>query len=200
MERLRAAGPAAIVTLWTSTAAAMHFGGLGLLDAEPISYVGTLDASRLWFQAGLIIGAVLLIAFSIAVHVGDATPRLFLAACLVGQAAQIVAAVVPISGSGLGHRVHTVAGITLGLSLPVLISCYAASRSPGRWRRICWALASLEFAACVAGVALSRAGRAPLAEILPASGYHLWIGIVAAHAPSPAARHDRGARTTTATH
>lgn len=165
--------------------------GLGFSDDRPLSYLGTDPRSLVLFRGGLLVAAVLLVAFAWSVHREGSPAAGFLPAFLVGQAGQVVAALVPIDGAGGADEVHTTAGIVLGLSLPVLMWRYAAGQRPGAHRSRAYTLVWVEVAACVAGVVLSRAMRAPLAEAVPATGFHLWIAVVtgwlptAAPAPSP---------------
>ena len=165
--------------------------GLGVSDDRPLSYLGTDPRSLTLFRGGLLVAAVLLIAFAWSVHREGSPAPGFLAAFLTGQAGQVVAAVVPIDSPGLGGDLHTTAGIVLGLSLPVLMWRFAAGQAPGARRSRAYVLTWVEVGAVVAGVLLSRAMRAPLAEAVPAAGFHLWIGVVtawlstAAPAPSP---------------
>jgi len=165
----------------------MALTGLELLGAQPISYLGTVHRSVAVFRVGLLVATALLTAFSIYVSRTFPVGRGFLVAFLVGQAGQVVTAVVPLSGPGSFPTVHTTGGIVLGISLPVLIWRFAAGQPAERWRTLAYRLVWLELAACVSGIALSRWGRAAIAEILPAVGFHLWIGVVTAKAGSPRA-------------
>ena len=174
-------GPAAVAVLWVSIGTGMIRTGLALSDPDPFSYLGTDGRSRTLFQGGLLVAAVLLAAFAWFVHRLRCTPRCFLLAFLVGLGGQVVAAIVPLSGQGTSRAVHTIGGLVLGISLPILMGCFAAGQPAGSWRRLCWGLFWLEATACVAGVALSRAMRAPIAEALPAGAFHLWILAVAVH-------------------
>lgn len=177
---------AAVAVLWTTIGAGMLRTGLGFTDERPISYLGTDPRGVALFRGGLLVATVLLVVFAWSVRQRFGAPLSFLVAFLIGQAGQVVAALVPISGPGSSHAVHTAGGIVLGLSLPVLIWRFAAGLPPGRWRarayRLCW----LEVGAVLVGIALSRAMRAPLAEIVPAAGFHLWIGVVTANWPTGA--------------
>ncbi len=165
--------------------------GLGVSDDRPLSYLGTDPRSLVLFRGGLLVAAVLLVAFAWSVHREGSPGPGFLAVFLVGQAGQVVAAVVPLDGAGAASEVHVTAGIVLGLSLPVLMWRFAAGQAPGARRSRAYVLTWVEVGAVVAGVLLSRAMRAPLAEAVPAAGFHLWIGVVtawlstAAPAPSP---------------
>jgi len=178
IHRLRWAGVGAVVLLWATVAAGLALTDLRLLDDRPISYLGTNDRTVLLFQVGLVVAAVLLAAFSFFVRAVLNPAPGFLAASLVGLVGQVVAAAVPLSGTGTSPAVHTAGGIVLGLSLPVLMWRFAAGQPPGRWRAVAYRLFWLEVAACVVGVTLSRAGKATLAEIFPAVAFHLWIGVV----------------------
>jgi hypothetical protein len=180
MERFRSAGLLAVVTLWTSIGTGMYRAGLGFFDDRPLSDLGTDPRSSPLFRGGLLVAAVLLALFSLFVQERFSTPRSFLAASLIGLGGQIVAAVVPISGPGASHDVHTAGGLLLGISLPVLMWRFAAGQVPGRWRLKSYGLFWLEAAACAAGIGLSRSMRAPIAEVLPAGAFHLWIMVVTA--------------------
>ncbi len=158
--------------------------GLGFTDDRPVSYLGTDPRAVTLFRGGLLVATVLLVAFAWWVRDRWAAPTSFVAAFLVGQAGQVVVALVAIDGPGSDHAVHSTAGIVLGLSLPVLIGCFAAGLPPGRWRARAYGLFWLEVAAVATGVALSRSGVATLAEIVPAAGFHLWVILVTALAPS----------------
>lgn len=181
-----------MAVLWVSIGTGMLRTGLGLSDPDPLSYLGTDVRSRTLFRAGLLVAAVLLAAFARFVHQLGSTPRCFPLAFLIGLGGQVVAAIVPLSGPGATPAVHTTGGLVLGISLPILMGCFAASQPAGSWRRLSWALFWLEAAACVAGVALSQSMRAPIAEALPAGAFHLWILAVVAHAWRSDGRVGRG--------
>jgi len=175
LPHLRYAGLAAVATLWICVGAGMYRAGLGFFDPRPISYLGTDPTAELLFRGGLIVAALLVAGFAWFVWDRFRAPDSFLAATLIGLVGQVVAAVVPLAGHGVGRAAHNAGGIVLGLSLPVLMWRFARGQPPGRRRtqsyRLCW----LEVAACIVGVGLSMAGKAPIAEILPALGFHLWI-------------------------
>lgn len=97
---------------------------------------------------------------------------------LVGMASQLIAGVVPIGGTGTASRIHVAAALTLGASIPVLMWRFAADQPSGAWRRWCYGLFWLEAAACAVGITLSRNQVAPLAEILPALAFHVWVATV----------------------
>jgi len=109
--------------------------GLGFSDPDPLRYLGTDGRSRALFRAGLLLAAVLLAAFAACVHQRRSTPRCFLVVFLIGLGGQVVAAIVPLSGPGASPAVHTTGGLVLGISLPILMACFAAgSISPKVWR------------------------------------------------------------------
>jgi hypothetical protein len=178
--------------------------GLGVADDRPISYLGTDSRTVMLFRGGLLVATVLLVGFAWAVNRRLARPTGFLGVFLVGMTGQAVVATVSIAGEGASHAIHTTSGIVLGLSLPVLMWRFAAAQTPGRWRRQSYGLMWLEAASVVAGIALSRAHRAVIAEVLPAAGFHLWIIVVSVRWPAWAAgsateagradRHDAGLR------
>lgn len=175
---LRFAGVAAVAVLWTTVGVGMWRTGLAVTDDRPISYLGTDPRAMVLFRGGLIVATVLLVGFAWVVERRLARPTGFFVVFLVGMVGQAVVATVPIAGEGASHAVHTTGGIVLGLSLPLLIWRFAAGQSPGRWRRQSYGLTWLEVAGVVAGVALSRARRAVIAEVLPAVVFHLWIIVV----------------------
>jgi len=177
-ERPRYAGVGAVAVLWVTVIVGMRRVGLGWSDDRPVSYLGDDPATRTLFRAGLLAAAVLFVVFAICLDRRHRVGRGFLAAFLVGQAGQVVVALVPLDGPGAARAVHTTAGIVLGLSLPVLMWRLAAGEVP--WPTAAWVLTGLEVAACAVGVGLSRSMRAPIAEIVPALGFHLWVAVVTA--------------------
>lgn len=164
--------------LWTTVGVGMVRTGLSLFGERPISYLGTDPRTVLVFRVGLIAAAGLLAAFSWAVNRHLTRRTGFLTVFVAGMACQAVVAVVPLDGAGAAETTHVTAGIALGLSLPLLMWRFAAAQPPGRWRDHAYLLMWLEVAGCVAGVALSRAGRATVAEAVPACLFHLWIIVV----------------------
>ncbi|HEV2071494.1 MAG TPA: DUF998 domain-containing protein [Acidimicrobiales bacterium] len=176
MTRLfRYAGLAAVTVLWTTLGAGTLLTGFDLLGERPLSYLGTEQPSALLFSGGLLAGALALVAFHRHLRARYPVTRLFSAAMLVGLAGQVVAALVPIGGNGVAHQVHTRAALVLGASLPLLMWRFAASQPAGAWRRRCYGLFWAEVAAVGVGLHLSARMVAPVAEILPAAVFHLWI-------------------------
>lgn len=154
----RWSGLTAVATLWTTVGVGMALTGLGFLDERPISHLGTVSETIPLFRAGLLVAAALLAAFSVFARRAFSVPVPFLVASLVGLVGQVVVALVPISAPGLAGTAHTVGGLVLGASLPLLIWRFAAAQPEGRWRTVAYRLFWLELAACIAGVVLSQAG------------------------------------------
>jgi hypothetical protein len=172
---LRSTGVAAVATLWTTLLAATAVTGFDVVGDEPLSYLGTDDRSAALFTIGLAGAALLLAGFHQFVRDRYPVSSGFSAAMLTGLAGQLVAAFVPIGGDPAVHRVHTISGLVLGISLPHLMWRFAAGQPRGRWRRISYALFWAEASACVVGLYLSARMIAPVAEILPAAVFHAWI-------------------------
>ncbi|MBW3575068.1 MAG: DUF998 domain-containing protein [Actinobacteria bacterium] len=175
---LQFAGVAAVGVLWTTVVVGMWRTGLGVTDDRAISYLGTEPRAMVLFRGGLIVATALLIGFAWVVERRLERPTGFFVVFLIGMVGQAVVATVSIGGEGASHTVHTAGGIVLGLSLPLLMWRFAAAQSPGPWRRQSYGLTWLEVAGVVAGVALSRARRAVIAEAVPAVVFHLWIIVV----------------------
>ncbi|MFP5375471.1 MAG: hypothetical protein ACLGIO_01640 [Acidimicrobiia bacterium] len=174
--RLRWTGLAAVATLWATLGGASVVARFDLLGHRPLSHLVASPAAAHLFAAGLAGAAVLFVAFHAWLRARYPGSRSFSAAMVGGMAAQLVAAVVPVEGAGpAAARVHVVAALALGGSLPVLMWRFAAAQPPGPLRRTAGRLAAAELAACVVGVGLSRRGVAPLAEVLPAAVFHAWV-------------------------
>jgi hypothetical protein len=173
--RLRETGLAAVVVLWTTLAAGSLLADFDLLGERPLSHLGTERASALLFSGGLVVAALLLVGFHTYVRDRFPVSPTFSVAMLVGMAAQLVAAVVPIGGAGLAHPVHTTSALVLGASLPVLMWRFAAAQPAGAWRRASYGLFWAEALACALGLWLSARSVAPVAEIVPAAVFHFWI-------------------------
>ena len=174
--RLRWTGLAAVATLWATLGTASALARFDLLGQRPLSHLVSSPAATGLFAAGLAVSAVLFLAFHAWLRGRYPTSPSFSVAMVGGMAAQLVAAFVPIEGGGApASLVHTVAALVLGGSIPVLMWRFAAAQPPGPLRRAAGNLARAELAACVLGVWLSRGGVAPLAEIVPAAVFHLWV-------------------------
>ena len=171
-------GVAAVVVLWSTQTALVVAGGFDLVGDRPLSDLALGADGRFVFGAGLVVAAVLFVTFLTWLRRRYPVGLACSAAMVVGMAGQLVAGVVPIGGAGTSNRVHVTAALILGASIPVLLWRFAADQPAGAWRRRCYGLFWLEAAACVAGIALSQQHVAPLAEILPAMAFHLWVGVV----------------------
>lgn len=168
-----------MAVLWATQGALIVALSFDLLGDRPLSYLALEGGIGLVFSLGLMVSAVFFVAFLrylqrryVVVSVA------FYVAMFVGMSGQFVAGVVPIGGAGTASRVHVVAALILGASIPLLMWRFAANQPPGEWRRRCYALFWLEAAACAAGITLSQNHVAPLAEILPALAFHVWVAMV----------------------
>lgn len=175
---LRYSGVAAVVVLWTTLSVGSAGAGFDLLGERPLSYLTEEPEAGLLFGAGLVLAAVLLVGFHRYVRSRYRVTPSFSWVMLVGLAGQVVAGLVPIGGDGVAHAVHTNSALVLGASLPVFMWRFAASQPVGGWRRTSYALFWAEAVACVVGLVLSNVGIAPLAEIVPATVFHLWIVVL----------------------
>jgi len=177
------AGIAAVATVWGTLLLATVLTAFDLLGPDPLSYLGTKDRSAALFAIGLAVPAMLLAVFHHEVRDSFPTGKGFTTAMLVGLAGQMVAAFVPIGGDAAAHRVHTTSALVLGASLPVLMWRFAAGQPASGWRRLCYGLFWVEVLACAVGLHLSSRGVAPLAEILPAAAFHVWVLVVTSALP-----------------
>ena len=166
---------AAVAALWSTHVVLVVALGFDLVGARPLSYLA-LDADLgVVFGAGLVVSAVLFMAFERHLRRRYHLGATFSVTMLVGMAGQLVAGVVPIGGTGPASRIHVAAALTLGASIPLLLWRFAADQPTGAWRRSCYRLFWLEVLACGVGITLSRNEVAPLAEILPALAFHAWV-------------------------
>lgn len=167
-----------MAALWSTQVALVVVVGFDLVGERPLSYLALADDIGFLFGAGLAVSALLFAAFQGHLRHRYRLGAAFSVVMLVGMAGQLVAGVVPIGGTGTASRVHVAAALTLGASIPVLMWRFAADQPSGVWRRWCYGLFWLEAAACAAGFALSRSQVAPVAEILPALAFHVWVATV----------------------
>ncbi len=172
---VRYAGIAAVATIWTALVTATVVARFDVLGEQPVSYLGSQPRSAALFTLALAGSAVLLTAFHGYVRDRFPVARGFSTAMLVGLAGQLVAAFVPIGGDPVLHRIHTSSALVLGASLPMLMWRFAAAQPAGTFRRASYALFRAEVAACAAGLCLSAASVAAVAEILPAVVFHVWV-------------------------
>ncbi len=182
VAHLRYTGVAAVVVLWAGIGAGMARTGLDFSGRRPISYLGTDSRSSLLFTAVMLVAAVMLATFYLFAWYWFSSSKSFLAVGLTGLLGQVVAGVVPLSGAS--HAVHATGGIVVGLSLPLLMWRFAASQPASTWRTQSYGFFWMEVAAVIVGVLLSKSMRAPIAEIVPGAGFHLWIFVVTARSLS----------------
>lgn len=179
----RYAGVGAVGVLWVSTVVGMRLAGLSLFDWRPLSYLGVNPRSAPYFSIGLIVAAVLLIAFCLRLSSSYKLPRSFKAVFITGQVAQIISALVPYGG--MARFVHTFMAFLLACTLPVLIWLFARSQT-GKLRPLANKLFWLEAGCFVIGIGtfviIGRA--APIAQALPAVAFHVWLLTVSFYKPS----------------
>ncbi len=190
---LRYSGVAAVVVLWTTMSVGSVRARFDLLGTRPLSYLAEDPGAALLFGAGLVVAAILLVGFHRYVRERYPVTPAFSWLMLGGLAGQLVAGIVPIGGDGISHFVHTTSALILGASLPVFMWRFAASQPAGAWRWVSYALFWGEAAACAIGLFLSNRGVAPLAEIVPAALFHLWI-VTLTMRPWPEASDDQATR------
>ncbi len=190
-RRFRYTGVAAVAVIWSTLTTATLLTGFDVVGEDPVSYLGTGGSGAPLFTIGLLTSAVLLVAFHQFVRSRYAVGPGFSLFMLVGLVGQMVAAFVPIGGDPAVHRIHTTSALVLGVSLPLLMWRFAAGQAPGVWRRLAYRLFFAEVVACAGGLYLSARGVAPVAEILPAAVFHVWVFMVTfsaaadREAPSP---------------
>lgn len=177
----RYAGLAGITTLWATIGAGIIRSGFDVGGQHPLSDLVADPRARLAFQVGLVVGALCFVAFHSWVRHRYPVGAGFSVLMLVGMAAQAIAGLVRIDGTGSAHTLHTTSGLILGASVPLFMWRFAAGQSPGAWRRTSYLLFWLEFAACIVGYALSVRRVAAVAEMLPAVCFHLWIVVLTLH-------------------
>ncbi len=176
----RFSGLGGVAVLWLSIGIAMSIAHLGLIDMRPISYLGVDPRTKLLFSGGLLLSSALFIVFALQLHRNFKLRPRFLAYFLVGQAGQIVAAIVPYGATSSLRLIHTIAAYILAFSLPLLIREFARSRSTDHFYPVYRWLTWLELLAFAVGISLFvfTSGIAPLGEALPALGFHLWIIVI----------------------
>ena len=188
-----------MAALWSTQAVVILAADFDVMGRRPLSYLATTSEIGFLFGVGLVVSAVLFVAFQWHLLHRYRLGVTFAMTMLVGMASQLIAGVVPIGGAGAASRVHVAAALTLGASIPLLMWRFAADQPAGAWRRRCYGLFWLEVAACAAGITLSQHHVAPLAEILPALTFHAWVlmatfGPTASRSGAPSGAVDRHQR------
>ncbi|QXC60918.1 DUF998 domain-containing protein [Aquihabitans sp. G128] len=181
--RARWAGVAAVAVLWAGVGASVVRSGLPLAGALPLSRMAGDDRSSWLFGPALVVAAVLFLAWCTDVVRRHPVDLAFTVLMVAGMLGQMVAGIVPIGPEGSSDPVHVSAALLLGISIPVFLWRFAATQPTGPWRRTATRLFALQAAATVVGIGLSQAHVAPLAEILPALAFHLWVVVVTLHDP-----------------
>ncbi len=164
-----------VVIIWAGTIVGMFLAGLNLFDKRPISYLGVNASSELLFTLTLLLSAVLFSVFGIYVYKILGLPKKFLAAYLVGQVGQMVAALVPFGGPY--KLIHTYAAFTLAFSIPFHMYFFTRAHKPERFHMLGTVLFRAELLCFVVGIGtfvfIQKA--APITEILPAIPFHAWL-------------------------
>lgn len=175
MIRARYSGLAAIGVLWAGTALAVTRTGFPLLGEHALSHLANDPRGDIAFSGALATSALLFAIFAVNARDRFNAGNAFVAVMSLGMAGQFVAALVPIGDPGRANWVHVSSALLLGASIPVFQLAFALRQAPGTWRRVALALFALQVVASLVGVWLSARGVAPLAEILPAATFHLWV-------------------------
>lgn len=183
LDRLTWSGLLAVAVLWCGIGVATLRTGFSLMGELPLSRLANDPRADPLFGTSLVVAAVLFIVFCASVTGRDPVGRGFTLVMVISMLAQLVAGIVPIGPEGQSDPVHVIAALLLGASIPVFLWRYAVGQSPGPWRHRACALFAVQAAATVVGVVLSRAGIAPLAEIVPAVAFHAWVIAVTLQRP-----------------
>ena len=169
-----------VLSLWTFISFGMLKAHLNLIDTRPISYLGIYRPTRLIFTLGLLVSAVLFIVFAIYLAHTYKLRNKFLIYFFIGQTGQIITAIIPDTPHTTFRLIHTIAAFTLAFSLPLLIREFAISQKDSKYSNIYHGLYRFELVTFAIGIGLFvfTNGVAPLGEILPTFGFHLWIIVV----------------------
>lgn len=176
----RYSGVAGVVILWTTTLLAMRRASLGLVDNRPLSHLGVDPLSSMLFSTGLVISSALFIKFALYIMATHRANSRFFIYFLIGQAGQIIVAIAPYGMNSSYRLIHTIAAFTLAFSLPLLIREFARSQGDSQYQPLYRTLFMLELVMFVVGMGIftMTRGIAPMGEILPAVGFHIWIIVV----------------------
>ncbi len=172
-DKLRYGGVAVVVVLWIFVGAAMMRAHLGLFDSRPLSYLGTNPDSNRLFSCGLIVAALLMIGFSFYLRKRFQLNNWFSGTVLVGQLAQIIAAIIPYGGNA--KRYHTIAAFVLAFSIPAMMWLYAKQKKTNQ--RLAYKFVIAELIDFVLGIGwfIFTNNAAPFSQILVAVVYHAWL-------------------------
>lgn len=157
--------------------AAILHSGFDLTGSRPLSFLGVDPASKWLFSGGLLLSAVLFIAFAFYVRRRFNVHNRFLLYFLIGQAGQIIAAIFPYGQQNNYRTVHTIAAFTLAFSLPFLIREFTRSQRGRPHHPLYRKLLYFELATFIIGLSIFTLTNsiAPIGQALPALGFHVWI-------------------------
>jgi hypothetical protein len=167
--------------LWIGIGAAVLRAGFSVPGELPLSRLAADGRAEPIFGPALIVAAMLFVVFCAELARRCPVGPGFAVVMVTAMAGQFVTGVVPIGEPGRSDPVHVAAGLALGGLIPVFLGLFAIAQRPGPWRRTAFRLFSAQLAATILGVALSGAGRAALAEMLPAFFFHVWVVVVTLH-------------------
>jgi len=150
---------------------------LPLLGIRPLSSLGVIPSSSVYFSTGLIIAAVLILVFAHKLRGFYELSGWFFPVVLIGQVGQIISAVVPFGGDQPARAIHTIAAFVLAFSIPVALGIFYRSLPIGNFRTIAYRLFVLELAAFSLGIGFFvLVGKAaPISQALPAVAFHMWL-------------------------
>jgi hypothetical membrane protein len=166
-----------VLIIWLGIGAAMFIARLGLFSNLPISSLGVNPKTSVLFSLSLLTSAALFIKFAFYVRQKFKVKNRFLTYFMIGQFGQIIVALVPYGNNSRYKLIHTIAAFTLAFSLPFLIGQFYFSQSNSKFKSLYKSLLILEVGLFVVGIGafVFAKGVAPLGEILPTMGFHLWI-------------------------
>ena len=169
-----------VLILWSGIATAMFIGHLRLFDTLPISSLGVNPKTAYLFSLSLLISAALFINFAYYVRRTFIINNSFLIFFLIGQIGQAIVAIAPYGNHSQYRLLHTIAAFTLAFSLPLLMQQFYYSQKDNTHSHLFKQLLFLEIVLFVVGIGtfIFTQGLAPLGEILPTLGFHLWIVII----------------------
>ena len=178
VNKFRYFGIVGIILLWVGTIIGMLRSGLSLVDTRPISYIGVATDSALFFNSLLFLSAVCFVLFGVYLYKSIGLNKSFLLVFLIGQIGQMIAAILPYGGQY--KIVHTVAAFTLATAIPIFMYIFSKSKSLGNFKTSARRLFIAELIFFTVGIStfIFIDGISPIAEILPALPFHLWIILI----------------------
>jgi hypothetical protein len=170
-------GLAGVVIIWLGVGLAMFIGKLSLFSALPVSSLGVNPKTSVLFSLSLLISSGLFISFAYYIRSTYMIRNKFLTLFLVGQFGQIIVAIAPYGADSRYKLIHTIAAFILAFSLPYLIHQFYRSQALSTYRGLYRNLMLIEILLFIIGIGafVFTKGIAPLGEILPTMGFHLWI-------------------------